>query len=654
MNNFAITNYSSKFQALVVSVDHNGTLEDKQKKGVLSDISPQTGRNLHLGVIRLGSEGKTMALNVLVPVSRLGEFRLPRIGDVIWVEESRRELGSPPIYLYSTYNSNVGPDKPFGHNPVPQWGSLPGDTGEIISYRDHIRQFVTTQDSNFKRKFIKSVTGTRFRQFYRGNLKKGRFAVRGDSVFDIDGTVNSDYLVEEGAYLVSGGDLELDQGEYPNPLNVPVEREEDDDFTYFNYLFKPIDRSLPSDHYKREGSFTFNSPEQEKQVLKNKNYMSYQPILDKKYLEYADFERELPAAEEYQIAIRGNNKLLIQDQYGDGEQLLITLKNQYDAGITIVHNGDKGQVRIRDHMGQGVLMEANPEAPRVILWTANRQAIELGGIKGVGEFTYIRNGAAFGDSQTSFGTKTGLTKDEVSNQEILLVSSPDVINELSSRLSSGMRSLATGKMAAGMYFRNNIDPEQSEQTMSLTKFGQDLNISLAQELVGLDGSTQSSLISQTLDGATVTHESVVHHTAPGSEHRYSEVITVSGGDASSLSSLLNVSSGDEILTSATTSTPSTVTQVKVAGDVYTEVEQSGSDGITVRRQNGGLTLPINIGVDGGSGNITVGNSSVATLRLEGANVNVIGSAVNVASSGTAKVEGSSVELEGTTVKVSKK
>src|SRR5690606_3914587 len=131
---------------------------------------------------------------------------------------------------------------------------------------------------------------------------------------------------------------------------------------------------------------------------------------------------------EYQIALRGNNKLLIQDQYGDGEQLLITLKNQYDAGITIIQNSDKGQVRVRDHMGQGVLLEANPDSPRVMLWTANKQVIEQGSVKGVGEFTYIRNGAVYGDAETSYGTKTGLTKNDVSNQEFLITSSPDIVN----------------------------------------------------------------------------------------------------------------------------------------------------------------------------------------------------------------------------------
>lgn len=626
-NDFTNNDYNPIFQAYVVWVDQNGTVEDKQKKGVLEDMSPQTGRNLHIGVIKLNGEGGTIAMNVLVPVGRLGEFKLPKPGDVVWIEESRRSIGSPPVYLYSTYNTSSGPDKLFGYNPVPQWGSIPGDQGEIISYRDHIRQFVPTNKSNFKKKYIKSITGHRFRQFYRSNLKKGRFAVRGDAVFDIDGSVSSEYLVEEGAYILEGGALETDQGKYPNPLNVPAERQVDEDYTYYNYLYQPIEKALPGDQYSRTGGYSTYTPKKEKQVLKNKNYVSYQPVLDKKYLEYAEFERELPAAEEYQIALRGNNKLLIQDQYGDGEQLLITLKNQYDAGITIIQNSDKGQVRVRDHMGQGVLLEANPDSPRVMLWTANKQVIEQGSVKGVGEFTYIRNGAVYGDAETSYGTKTGLTKNDVSNQEFLITSSPDIVNELSTRLSSGMQALAGAAASAGFFFRNNIDPDATEQTFSLYKSGSALNVKITQDNFGHDGSSQSSSIEQMMDGSQVVQTTKIHHLAPGNETFVEDISVADGSAAVFTKTVKNADNNNAIIYNADTTTPETSTLLQVGGDDFSKVTQD-NNGIIIERLDAGLDSTIKVGDDGGSGAITVG-STAAPITIQGTTVTIEGSAVNV-------------------------
>lgn len=696
--------YSSKFQAYVVWVDHNSTLEDKQKEGTIAGISPQTGRNLHLGVFKLNGNGAGIVLNVLVPVGRLGEFNLPKLGDVIWIEESRRSIGSPPVYLYSTYNSMVGADKMYGYNPVPQWGSMPGDSGVVESYRDHIKQFVPTINSNFIRKYIKSITGFRFRNFYRGNLVSGRFAVRGDSVFDIDGSVSKPYLVENGAYIGYGGDLETDQSNYPNPLNVPAEKEEDTDYTYYNLLYEPIDTAISGDQYKNEGGMAAYTPQKEKNILNNKNYMSYQPVMDKDYLEKAEFERELPAAEEYQVAIRGNNKLLIQDQYGDGEQLLITLKNQNDAGITIMHNAEKGQVRIRDSMGQGMLLEANPEAPRVILWTANRQVIEQGAVTGVGEFTYIRNGAKFGDSETSFGTKTGLTKDDVSNQEFLMVSTPDIIGELSGRLSSGMNSLVGGAGSPGIYFRNNVDPDSTGQSMSIYKTGTDMTLALGQTNSGFDGAVQSSSLTQTLTGDEVIQVNTLHHVTPGVEHQYLESTTISGSEATKTTllertgsdtiSTLDTITGDNTAISTKTlllknnnqitytsngATPNVNINLKAGGNNVADYDMTGTDivttkydagaalhtisqtnsGITVARALDGLSLPINVGVDNGTGTLSLGNSkgittiaglsvditSASTTEITAATtVDIAGVTVDVAATGDLTLAGSSVAI----------
>lgn len=645
--------YSSKFQAYVVYVDQNSTIGDKQKEGTIQSFSPQTGRNLHIGVIRLNGEGAGLALNVLVPTDVLGEFKMPSLGDVVWVEESRREIGTPPIYMYSTYNNTVSPDKIAGSNPVPQWGSFPGDIGHITSYRDHIKQFVPSVETNFKKKYIKSVSGYRFRRFYKSNLEAGRYVMRGDSVFDIDGSVSRDYLIEDGAYIGYGGDLEDDQGRYPNPLNAPSSREEDEDYTYANKVFEPIDRPMSGSQYDNEEEFSEWKPTYTKSVLHNKNYLSYQPVMDKTYLEEAEFERELPAAEEYQVSLRGNNKLLIQDQHGDGEHLLITLKNQYDAGFTIVHNAERGQVRLRDHLGQGVLLEADPDAPRVISWTANRQVIEQGSVKDVGEFTYIRNGSAFGDSETSFGTKTGLTKDDVSNQEFLMVSNPEIITELGSRLSTGMSLLATRGYAAGIYIRNNTDPDDASQEYSMYKDGSSLVVEFLQENLGVDGAEQSTTLRQSMNGSDVTQFSEVRHTSPAVEHFYNETVLVSNSGASknqemtragsdtitlvesisgdntaqSVKTIHHVPSGDRTVTSyngaeytiqsfttpglqaEVTASPSSLVSTKyLNGGELSAIEQTNSS-IDVRRTALGSTIQINVGNDGQPGPIVIGNSS---------------------------------------------
>lgn len=653
--------YSSKFQAYVVYVDHNGTIGDKQKEGIMESFSPQTGRNLHIGVVRLNGEGSGIALNVLVPADHLGEFKMPKVGDVVWVEESRRDIGAPPIFLYSTYNSTVSADKVVGSNPVPQWGSFPGDKGDIASYRDHIRQFVPSRESNFKKKFIKSITGHRFRSFYKGNLAPDRYVVRGDSVFDIDGSVSREYLVEEGGYIVHGGDLEDDQGNYPNPLNVPSEREEDEDYKYTHRIFEPIDRVLTGNQYDNEEEFAEWYPTYESSTLKNKNYLAYQPVLDKTYLEGAEFERELPAAEEYQVVIHGNNKLLIQDQHGDGEQILITLKNQYDAGFTIVHNAEKGQIRIRDHMGQGVMMEADPDAPRVISWTANRQVIEQGSVKDVGEFTYIRNGSVFGDSETSFGTKTGVTKDDVSNQEFLMVSTSEIIGELGSRLSSGMSSLVGKAGSPGIYFRNNTDPDESSQEYSLYKAGANMVVEILQENLGVDGAVQESRLRQELDGEAVTQTTSIVHNNPDVAHSYEETIsatpndvtksyemersgsdTITGSEsitgpntATLTRTLFSPDSSHTIIYTEDVSTPSVIVnlidggdpsgdfemtpdEIKtvkyVGGDEVTTVKQTTSS-IDIERAPDGGTFVINIGNDGRDGPINIGNPLTSALNI---------------------------------------
>lgn len=680
MNEYGI--YSSNFQAYVAWVDHNGTLNDMQKEGPLERMSPQTGRNLHLGVYKLGGGGGGgIAVNVVVPQEVLGSFKVPQLGDIIWVEESRREYGAPPIYRYSTYNTSNDPKNRVGQSPVPQWGSFPGDHGHLRTHRDHNSQFFTTLSSNFIKKYVRSITGYRFRSFYRSNLARGRFVVRGDPVFDINQSINDAYLVESGGHIISGGGLEEDQGRYPSPLNAPTSFEEDENYSYIKTLHTPPDVRFTADHYNAEDKSSRQKPAREKTVLKNKNFRAYQPVLDKDYLERAMFEREIPAAEEYQVAIRGNNKLLIQDQYGDGEQLLITLKNQYDSGFTIVHNASRSQVRIRDHLGQGVLLEANPESPRVISWTSNRQVIEQGGVRGRGEFTYIRNGSNFGDSQASFGAKTGLTKNDVSNQELLMVSSPEIIGELTSRLSSGMNALVSGAGRAGVYIRNNVDPETSLQTYAMYKQGTNLTVETAQANQGIDGITQTSRMTQTLEPAGVTQTTTLHHASPNAPHRYSETIFVSGTGASKTSTLTRVGE-DEITYSESINGPNTAIATKtislpnqnrlvltenaavpsivanvvaaaqpaadliMTGDVVETIKYVGgasassilqdASSVAVRRIGPGLGFTINVGDDGGTGAINIGNPA-GPLFLRGATI-------TKTSPGAITISGASIDL----------
>lgn len=641
-----VWSYQNRFQLLVTWVDHGATINDEHQQGVLESVSPQTGLNYHIGGFKFTGG---IAYNVLVPQDLIGSFKLPQVGDVVWVEESRRSNDQTPVYVFSSYSENVH------GNPIPAWGSMHGDYGHLRSHADHTDQFLaTTEDADFRTKFVRSITGHRFRKYYRSNLERGKFVVRGDPVFDVEaGEVNRPYLINEGSSLIHGGGVEQDKGKYPEPLNVPKTREKDEAFTYMNVLYRPLGAELTADAYDLVPNTAKTNPVVYKNVLKNKDYVAYEPVMDKTHLDKAQYEREMPAAEEYHVAVRGNNKLLIQDQYGDGEQLLITLKNQYDGQFTIVHNAERGQVRIRDHLGQGVLLDADPEAPRVVSWTANKQVIEQGSVKDVGEFTYIRNGSAFGDSQTKFGTKTGVTKDEVPNQELLMASTADIIGELSSRLSSGMNNLAMLAYSPGIYFRNNEDPMQKEQSFAMFSKDDSATITMGQTL-GLNGIQEFSSMTQTLTGLAVTQELSLNHTTPGDEHVYTETVTVSGdsyskvtqgakagaaednivttesitGDNTAIATqTVTTKSGSIISVVNDAAVPSFVTKVTEEGNELHQITQDGS-GVSIERLAGGLALPITVGSDSGTGPITVGNSS-GVLNMTGSAVNINGTAVTI-------------------------
>lgn len=543
----------TRYFVYVTWVDHGSYVEDARVTPALSNLSMTTGRNFHITGFRVDGVGDPIKYNIVIPQEVQGSFKLPQIGDVIVVEEQYRDIGDAPVYIYSIYNDLDSEN--FVSSQIPAWGSLPGDYGHLRSHSDHNFQFSEQAKAGFTQRFIKSVTGYRFRKFY-GHvfgtqtrfLERGKFVVRGDNVFDVskDDPLMSalEINTEEGMDIVPvhGNSLSQNQADYPNPLNVPIEREKDERYIYNSAVPRFLSKQLEGDLYKGEGGEDVNpfSDERYKYALKNKNYFSYQPIVDKRYFEYIDsisedpqgnkpepYEREIPAAEEYQVALRGNNKLLIQDQYGDGEQLLITLKNQYDAGFTIVHNAESSQVRIRDHLGQGVLLEANPDAPRVISWTANRQVIEQGAVKDKGEFTYIRNGAVFGDADTNFGKQTGLEKSQVSNQEFLMVSTPDIIGELFDRLSDGMFDLASRGSFAGIYMRNNTDPDLTSQEYSMFKSNDNLVIETRQINEGEGGTVQEAVTRQEFTEDSVNHSTNINHFSPGDSYVYNETINVS-------------------------------------------------------------------------------------------------------------------------------
>jgi hypothetical protein len=347
MINFVSSPISKRYKVYVTWVDHGTYVKDARVTPALSNFSLEVSRNFHITGFRLDGEGGSFKYNVIIPQEIQGSFKVPQIGDVIVVEEEPRYLGQSPVYLYSIYN-----DVPYTESSaanIPNWGSIPGDYGHLRSHTDHNLKF-NAGETSFTRRYIKSITGYRFRKFY-GHvydtkdrfLEEGKFVVRGDVVFDIEDTdaMSKDEIESEGVNIVSTKDNQLsdDLSSYPNPLNVPFLRATDERFSYSSHVPRYLPEQVEADPYK--GASNNTNPAVNEfyvNVFKNKNYFSYTPIMDKKYNDYliavsAGWDpssgdsppepilRELPAAEEYQVALRGNNKLLIQDQYGNGEQL---------------------------------------------------------------------------------------------------------------------------------------------------------------------------------------------------------------------------------------------------------------------------------------------------------------------------------------------
>jgi len=664
MNPFLKVQYSKArnvFPFYVTWVDQNSTIRDEQKIPTLKNVSPQTGRNLHIGGFKINQrEGGNITLDVVVPQEVLGSFKMPQPGDIVMIREDRGTRGDVPVYLYSMYN-DIEANK-TGYNPVPQWGSQSGDYGHLRTHKDHNKQFSALESSNFITKFVRSITGYRFRNYYKSNLKEGKFVMRGDPVFDINPKINNLAEVIEDGLDIGYGDTitKNNQYEYPNPLNVPKTREEDPNYGYENIIYEPVPVEFNIDPYNFNSSLPEKTLRTYKSTLKNKNYTSYQPIMDKTYLDSAEFERELPAAEEYQVALRGNNKLLIQDQAGDGEQILITLKNQYDGQFTIVHNGDKGQVRIRDHLGQGVLMEADPEHPRVLSWTNAQQKTEQGFIPGTGAYTYVRNGDKFGDSDTSFGEKTGSTKNDVSNQEILMVSTGSIVGEIQNKLSSGMYGLSNVS-AAGIFMRNNTDPASTNQTYAMYNTGSDLILESEQ--------TYDAVMSRETKTVTASSSKREYFSTDGND-TITEKDEIDGGNTASKTITVATTSGHEVKYDLDAGNTETVISNKKAGKLENKITLDASQNliehykentkqseikqgetIDIKREVAGIN--INIGDDTQPDPINIGNVN-SDINILGTTVNVEGTTTQVGKVGfDVDIIGLTVNVEGNTTQVGK-
>lgn len=460
------TNTSSKFKLRVTSVDHNETLNDNQvvpKLHVLGGGSSM--RNLHISGWRM--DGINMPyIMIRVPVPNLGDFKVPQVGDIVTVELSQRGSSNEYARLIDSEYDDIPAE--LGGNPVPQWGSFPGDYGTLRSYKHHnivmsakpdkheVPNVPKTKDINFRTVYTASITGNRYRRFYKGNVKSGKFVNRGDNVFDIDPQhMVREIVIEDGVDLMSGQGIKDNSYDYPNPLHIPQKFEEDKHYKYEYRKHQYLDKELTSDPFE-DGYPQDIKYEDTEFTMKNRYFTSYEPIMDKTYREKIGFERELPAVDEKVIALKGNNKLLFQDVHGDGKQLVTVLKNLYDAGLAIIHSDERGQVRLRDHLGNIILLDANPDRPRTVIMTPERQSIDIGGYKDKGTYMFLRSGEVWGDSELEWGRKTGKQQNNVINQEILMVSSKDVISDsdFTGKISSGLAGILVGP---GIYHRTVDD-----------------------------------------------------------------------------------------------------------------------------------------------------------------------------------------------------
>lgn len=506
------------FRVKVTHVDQNETIDDMQKVGRLQKFSPhRANRGFHLAGVRMDGEG-TILVDIVIPPRVAGDFTLPKKGDIVWCYQKRGGVGLPAVFMYSEYSGGESVDK--GDIPAPMFGSMPGDYGHLRTYIDHNVQFLNSAaakahkwegipqvEGNFITRFVRSITGFRFRDFYKSNLKPKHYVLRGDNVFDIDPNFMTKEVVEgDGVNILPS---KVSQALYPNPLNVPKTRELDPNFTYMRTPYSYLPFADDADPFEETSSYNkIEEPKYDKLVGYKKNYVAYHPIIDGPYKKKANFERELPAAEEYKVGVKGDNQLYIGDMSGDMEQILILLKNMYDAGLAIVQNEDKSQLRLRDHVGNTILLEGDRERPRTILVTPNRQVIEMGGIKGKGEFVYIRNGTTYGKPDVPWGVETNKEKSNSYNQEILMVDHENVLqdSEFSERISPGLADIALG---AGIFLRTVDDSSSAwEKYFALWESNGSLNEKMYQKWGNTETSTVATVDNRGSSASWISHTKV--------------------------------------------------------------------------------------------------------------------------------------------------
>ena len=492
------------FRLRVTAIDHNETIGDMQILPKLHALSrDRNTRGLHIAGVEVGKTDGVL-VDIIVPPKNSGDFKMPQVGDIVWCYRGRRGLKKTAVYAYTEY-SGLDAGTGLQNTPVPSFGSFPGDYGNIRTYQDNVVQAlrkggdrhgwpnIPRGNGNFITQFVRSITGYRFRNYFGGNLEKGKFALRGDAVFD-DGPHNP--IIEDNGYeIINKG---RKQSEYPNPLNAPKAQEENPDFTYLVSPYQYLETVDELDPYTEVPTPKAVEPKKYTQVVgKNKNYVSYQPILDKAFKQKTSVDREVPAADEYKVAVKGDNMLYIGDMHGDMKQLLILLKNMYDAGLSIVQSEDYSQVRLRDHVGNIILLDGDRENPRVIITTPARQVVELGhNTKDKSSFTYVRNGPKWGDADTDWGEVTGLSKSAVPHQEILMTDA-DMSPANLEKLSAGLSGQVQG---AGLYFRNSDDKGKWEQSVSITHNDGNLNIAQVQRFA----KSRTEMVSSVLSGGNNT------------------------------------------------------------------------------------------------------------------------------------------------------
>jgi len=498
---------SDTFKVLVTTVDNNETIDDMQKEGRSAWMGPDADRR-NLGITGIRIDQGTLLLDISVPQSVAGKVEMPQVGDIVHCKMNASGRASVIETSHTEYNPRrFSVD---GHSVVPMWLSMPGDQGQLFSHKDHGMQFSARPDkhdvnylpknkASFITQWVRSVTGFRWRKtiYEDRTVKAGKFVLRGDNVFDIDPEHMPKLIVEETG--ISLMPVKAKQHQYPQPNNTPFIREERPEFKYRYRVHKWLKQVPKFDPFDEGKTAAIEGDDYVDYTLRTKYQFSYEPILDSKYRTKTSgqgktpaFERELPAVEEYQLALKGNNKLLIQDVNGDGEQIFMTFKSQYDEGFTIVHDKDRGQIRIRDHIGNTILLEGDREKPRIILKTSEHQTLEMGGKKGKGQFLYLRNGAAYGDSELDWGRKTGVGIGDVFNQEFIMVDSQAIIgdSEFKNRLSPGLASMI---IAPGIYMRT-VDDSRKEYEKRYASY--EINGTLIEKSIQLWKDTNTSVVTQ--------------------------------------------------------------------------------------------------------------------------------------------------------------